>query len=233
MGAPTVGLILAGLDVDVDNGAAWNRWYDIEHLAPNLALPEITCGARYVAPPALHESRHVDPGDPAWGSGRGVYLTWYATSTDPAEAIATMSARRDTLEAEGRMARAGARVVRTGDALDLTGALGAPELGLGPEDLIHVGHAGLRLVLDRVDRSPRLGPSVVASLRFASRFATGVFAELQLLDRPAGEVLGDLRAGDPRPGAVLDAGFDPIAPLAYGFLEAITASDLPRTIETL
>ena len=85
MGEPAVGLILAGLDVDTDNGAAWNRWYDLEHLAPNLALPGIVAGKRYVATPSLHDTRLTAAADPAWGSGRGVYLTWYATSIDPGD----------------------------------------------------------------------------------------------------------------------------------------------------
>jgi hypothetical protein len=57
MGERAVGLILAALDVDVDNGARWNRWYDLEHLAPNLALPDVVSGHRYVAPPDLHDVR--------------------------------------------------------------------------------------------------------------------------------------------------------------------------------
>ena len=72
MADPTTGFILAALDVDVDNGAAWNRWYDLEHLAPNIALPGISTGRRYVAPPGLHASRRVAAGDPVWGSGRTV-----------------------------------------------------------------------------------------------------------------------------------------------------------------
>ena len=46
-GERAVGLILAALDVDVDNGARWNRWYDLEHPAPNppdVVGPSL-CGA--------------------------------------------------------------------------------------------------------------------------------------------------------------------------------------------
>ena len=57
VGEPAIGLILAALDVDIDNGAAWNRWYDLEHLAPNLSLPDVVTGHRYVAPPDLHDCR--------------------------------------------------------------------------------------------------------------------------------------------------------------------------------
>ena len=126
MGERAVGLILAALDVDVDNGAAWNRWYDLEHLAPNLALPGVVTGHRYVAPPDLHDCRIAAGDDAVWSRGRSVYLTWYATSVDPAAAIATMSTRRDELDAAGRMDGAGARVVRSGDALTLLSTASAP-----------------------------------------------------------------------------------------------------------
>ena len=232
MTAAATGLIVAGLDVDIANGAAWNRWYDLEHLAPNLALASVVTGRRYVATPELHASRRVAPDDPAWGSGRGVYLTWYATAVDPVTAIDEMSARRDELETEGRMVGAGARVVRTGDALDLVGTWTAPALRLAPVDAVHVGHAGLRLLLDHdADPAAGGGPGVVAGLRFASRFVPGLHAELQFLEHPAAVALEALRAADPRPAAVLDAGFDPIQPLYHPFLDAIMDSDLPPTIE--
>ena len=126
MGERAAGLILAALDVDIDYGAAWNRWYDLEHLAPNLSLPDVVTGHRYVAPPDLHDCRIAPADDPVWGQGRSVYLTWYATSVDPAAAISAMSTRRDELEAAGRMDGAGARVVRSGDALTLLSTASAP-----------------------------------------------------------------------------------------------------------
>ena len=69
VGEPAIGLILAALDVDIDNGAAWNRWYDLEHLAPNLSLPDVVTGHRYVAPPDLHDCRIAPADDPVWGRG--------------------------------------------------------------------------------------------------------------------------------------------------------------------
>lgn len=54
MADPAVGLILAAIDTDVDNLEAWNRWYDLEHLAPNIALSGVITGRRYAAPPGLH-----------------------------------------------------------------------------------------------------------------------------------------------------------------------------------
>ena len=51
------GIIFTALDTDHDNIETWNRWYDLEHLPPNLAMPEIAVGRRYVAPPELHDTR--------------------------------------------------------------------------------------------------------------------------------------------------------------------------------
>ena len=47
----TTGIIFAGLDCDADAIEDWNRWYDLEHLPPNIALPDVMHGRRYVAPP--------------------------------------------------------------------------------------------------------------------------------------------------------------------------------------
>ena len=230
MGDRAVGLILAALDVDIDNGAAWNRWYDLEHIAPNLALPDVVTGHRYVAPPDLHNCRIATDDDTVWGQGRSVYLTWYAISIDPATAIAAMSSRRDQLEAAGRMDGAGARAVRSGDALTLLSTASAPNLRLDDHDLVHVGHVGLRLVIDREKRVASLGPSVAASLRFGSAFAPGRFAELQLLTDDPRSVLGQLRSGEGRRSVEVDAAFDRIEPLRYPFLAAIEGSSLPRRV---
>ncbi|HLY82177.1 MAG TPA: hypothetical protein VKQ71_04285, partial [Acidimicrobiales bacterium] len=55
------GIILAVLDCDADSIEAWNRWYDLEHVPPNVWLPGVMLGRRYVAPPDLHELRVTDP----------------------------------------------------------------------------------------------------------------------------------------------------------------------------
>lgn len=71
------GIIFAAVDVDHDAIEDWNRWYDLEHLPPNVALEGITTGRRYVATPELHEARL--PEDPLDGfdRGRGTHVTVY------------------------------------------------------------------------------------------------------------------------------------------------------------
>ncbi len=169
--------------------------------------------------------------DPVWGRGRSVYLTWYATSVDPAAAIATMSTRRDELEAAGRMDGAGARVVRSGDALTLLSTASDVDLRLDEHDLVHVGHVGLRLVIDRKERVASLAPGVAASLRFGSVFAPGRYAELQLLADDPRSVLAELRSREGARGVEVDAVFDRIEPLRYPFLAAIENSSLPRRVD--
>ena len=57
------GIIFASIDCDADAIEDWNRWYDLEHLPPNIALPGIMSGKRYVAPPDLHEDRIASHAD--------------------------------------------------------------------------------------------------------------------------------------------------------------------------
>lgn len=233
MAEPIKGMIIAGLDVDLDNIESWNRWYDQEHLAPNIALAGVVSGHRYVAPPELHDSRRADPEVGAWSGGRSAFLTVYFTSEDPSVVMAAMTERRDALEATGRMAGAGRRVVRTGDAAQLTSTWSDDVLGLDDHDLPHVGHAGLRLTLDcDSDAEACGGTHVMVSLRFRSTFHPDAFWELQLLDSRADEALPAVRAEE-RPSSTrsLDAGFEPIRALNYSFARRMQSSSLPPRID--
>ena len=58
MADPAVGLILAAIDTDVDNREAWNRWYDLEHLARNIALSGVITGRRVGRLVAARIERH-------------------------------------------------------------------------------------------------------------------------------------------------------------------------------
>jgi hypothetical protein len=233
MAEPVTGVIVAAIDTDIDNLEAWNRWYDREHLAPNVALPGVVSGHRYVATPELHASRRTAAGEHLWRDGLSTFLTVYFTTGDPVEVIAAMTERRDELEATGRMDGAGRRVVRIGDAAILRSTWSDPDLRLDPEDPAHVVHAGLRV---RIETSPAAvasgGPAVLASLRFDSALQPGRQIELQLLDRPATEALETLRTavGD-ETAPLLDAGFEPIVAMQYGFIDDLRRSSLPRTID--
>jgi len=237
------GIIFTALDTDHDNIESWNRWYDLEHLPPNIAMPEIAGGCRYVAPPELHEIRlpAVDP-HPGFDNGKGVNVTIYLTSVDPGEAIQAMTEFREVLDTGGRMDGAGRRTVRTGDAMDLSWVVGDPALRLDDRDVPHVGHTGIRVVLRRGDGAARAVAEAAVEVEgvhgvmsYSSRFFPGLEADIYLLSGDTSEVTLALRvatayADDAE--VVLDAPFDGIAPLDYSFAERIRASDLPATLDT-
>ncbi|MDW3219738.1 MAG: hypothetical protein R8F63_14080 [Acidimicrobiales bacterium] len=237
------GIIFTALDTDHDNIESWNRWYDLEHLPPNLAMPEIAGGCRYVAPPELHEIRLPTTGvHGGFEDGKGVNVTIYLTAVDPGEAIQAMTGFREVLEAAGRMEGAGRRTVRTGDAMDLSWVVGDPVLRLDDRDVPHVGHTGIRVVLRRGDGDARaVAERAVAVdgvhgvMSFASRFFPGLEADIHLLSGVTADVTLATRAAAPYgAGAeiVLDAPFDGIAPLDYAFAARIRASSLPATLDT-
>jgi hypothetical protein len=235
------GIIFTALDTDHDNIERWNRWYDLEHLPPNLAMPEIAGGCRYVAPPELHEIRlpAVDA-HPGFDDGKGVNVTIYLTAVDPGDAIQAMTEFREVLDAAGRMEGAGRRAVRTGDAMDLSWVIGDPTLRLDDRDVPHVGHTGIRVVLRRGGDTRAVAERAVAVegvhgvMSFASRFFPGIEADIHLLSGDTAEVTVAMRDAAPYGDdvdVVLDAPFDGIAPLDYSFADRIRASDLPPVLD--
>jgi hypothetical protein len=237
------GIIFTALDTDHDNIESWNRWYDLEHLPPNIAMPEIAAGCRYVAPPELHDIRLPTTGTyPGFDDGKGVNVTIYLTSVDPGDAIQAMTEFREVLEAGGRMEGAGRRTVRTGDAMDLSWVVGDPALRLDDRDVPHVGHTGIRVVLRRGDGDARAAAKravavdgVHGVMSYTSRFFPGLEADIYLLSGVTADVTLAIRDAAPYAGSAeiaLDAPFDGIAPLDYSFAERIRASNLPATLDT-
>ena len=238
------GIIFTALDTDHDDIESWHRWYDLEHLPPNLAMAEIAGGCRYVAPPELHAIRLPADPHPGFDDGKGVNVTIYLTAVDPGDAIAAMTALRDVLEADGRMEGAGRRTVRTGDAMDLSWVVGDPALRLEPRDIPHVGHTGIRVVLrrgggDRVRQATAPAAVMVDGVHgvmsCASRFFPGLELDLYLVTGSTAAATLATRAAAPYGGdaeIVLDAPFDGVAPLDYSFAERIRASDLPARLDT-
>ena len=58
------GVIFAALDCDLDAVVEWNRWYDLEHIPPNVVLGGVMSGRRYVALPAAHQARRSPSASP-------------------------------------------------------------------------------------------------------------------------------------------------------------------------
>jgi hypothetical protein len=243
------GIIFAGLDCDADSIEAWNRWYDLEHVPPNVSMPGVMLGRRYVAPPQLHAVRVVDPAS-GFAAGRGTFLTVYTLCGDPASAFDDMTVLRDELYGNDRMTfPAEKKAVREGDVLALEWAVADPARTLVPIDVPFVGHTAVLVVQRR--GSDAVGawyrddwaPTVVAVdgvhgvASYTSRTREGLALDLVFLeagDEPAAAALtAAVRAAAPHHAdatIVLDAPFLFIDPLRYPWADAIRASDLPPTV---
>jgi hypothetical protein len=239
------GVICAVLDCDADSIVAFNRWYDLEHVPPNVSLNGVMAGHRYAAPPDLHALRVTDPSSPLAG-GRGSFVTLYTLCLPPADVVASMAELRDVLYATDRMKfPADKKVVRDGGAFEIVSAVSSPDLALPAIDVPFVGHNGILMVRRRGsdevaswyhrDWSSRVagveGVLGVMSLRAAGDH--GDQLDLVFLEGDVAERTAALRAAAPHhPDVTLlvDAPFAHIDPLRYPWADAIADSDLPKTV---
>jgi hypothetical protein len=237
------GIIFASVDCDADAIEDWNRWYDLEHLPPNIALPGIMSGRRYVAPPELHDVREPADRLEGFADGRGVHVTVYTLAGDPAQVLADMTTYRDKLEAAGRMFAPEKKVVRAGDAMKWTWGVADPALKADPIDVPHVQHTSIRAVLRRGgDDAARaeVAPAAVAVdgvhavLGHRSITDPSLDLDLYLLEGDPAAVTRAARAAAPYGSdteVVLDAPFRVIAPFDYAFAGDIRSSSLPQKID--
>ena len=239
------GIILAVLDCDLDSVEQWNRWYDLEHVPPNVRLPGVMTGRRYVSPPGLHALRVVAPTSSLAG-GRGSFLTIYTLCAEPAGTLAGMSTLRDTLYAEDRMQfPAEKKAVRDGDGMALVAAASSPAIRLPPEEVPFVGHTGLLFVQRRcppelhewygAEWLPRAAAveGVHGVMTFQSSRDAAARTDLVLFEGDAAALTGAIRAAAPHhAGAEVtaDAPYLVIEPLCYPWAGAMRASDLPATV---
>ena len=251
------GIIFAGLDCDADAIEAWNRWYDLEHLPPNVALEGVMLGRRYVAPPELHAAR-LTGARSAFGDGRGTFLTVYTLTGDPRAAFDDMVGLRERLVAADRMTFPDdKKAVREGDVLALEWAVGAPELKADRADVPFLGHTALVVVQRqggdavrawyREERAAKLVgvEGVHGVCGFSSLQRPGL--DLDLVYVEAGDLTGggavdpvlvadaarrmrDAAPHHPEAEVVLDAPFLLIDPLRYPWAGPIRASGLPATV---
>jgi hypothetical protein len=237
------GIIFASVDCNADAIEDWNRWYDLEHLPPNIALPGIMSGKRYVAPPALHEVRQPANRLEGFADGRGVHVTVYTLHGDPAQVLADMTSTRDVLEDAGRMFAPEKKVVRAGDAMRLSWRVADPALRADPADVPHVQHTAVRVVMrrggdagarDEVAAAAVGVQGVHAVLGFRSISDPSLDLDLYLLEGEPAAVTRATRVAAPYVGdteVLLDAPFQVIVPFDYGFADDIRASSLPQKID--
>lgn len=237
------GMIFAALDCDADAIEGWNRWYDLEHLPPNVALDGIMYGNRYVATPALHELRR--PGAAlAFADGRASFLTIYTLASDVAGVFADMTEYRERLVEADRMFPDDKKVVRLGDGLDLTWAVADPALKADEGDIPHLCHTAIHVALARggADHYHEAWapaavevPGVSAVLGLTSRYQEGQpVLMVHLLDGEPAEVVPALRGAVAHaPGAevLVEGPWSLITPLHYPWAETIRSSWLPQTVQ--
>ena len=241
------GIIFATVDCDADAIEDWNRWYDLEHLPPNIAIDGIMTGRRYYAGPVQHAARLPATPMPGFANGQGVHVTIYTLCADPAAVIAEMTAERDNLEAAGRMFAPEKKVVRAGDAMNLSWSAASPELKAEPADIPHIAHNAIRVVIRSRSDDSQVEQDLAESVVAAAVMTNGVHAvmshdavfqpstsyDVYLLEGDGVESTQRCRAAAPYPDdaeILLDATFELIVPFDYSFAEAIRASDMPQTI---
>jgi hypothetical protein len=237
------GIIFASVDCDADAVEDWNRWYDLEHLPPNIALPGIMSGRRYVAPPALHEVREPADRLEGFADGRGVHITVYTLNGDPGQVLADMTSMRDVLEDAGRMFAPEKKVVRFGDAMRSSWGVADPALKADVIDMPHMQHTSLRAVLrrggdaaarDDVATAAVAVDGVHVVLGHRSITDDSLDLDLYLLEGDPIAVTRAARAAAPYGSdteVLLDAPFRVIVPFDYGFADEIRGSSLPQKID--
>lgn len=237
------GIIFASVDCDADAIEDWNRWYDLEHLPPNIALPGIMSGRRYVAPPELHDVREPADRMEGFADGRGVHVTVYTLHADPVQVLADMTSTRDVLEDAGRMFAPEKKIVRAGDAMTLAWGVADPALKADPRDVPHVQHTAIRAVMrrggdvaarDSVAANAVGVDGVHAVLGHRSVTDATLDLDLYLLEGDPVAVTRAVRAAAPYGDdteVLLDAPFRVIVPFDYGFADDIRASSLPQKID--
>jgi hypothetical protein len=236
------GIIFAALDCDADAIEAWNRWYDLEHTPPNIALPGIMLSRRYVAPSEMHDVRVADAAGP-YGSGRSVFLTVYTLAEDPKSVFDGMVGLREKLVAADRMFPDEQKIVRMGDVLARRFVRADPALKADPEDVGFIGHTGL-VAIERTGGdagwyegvwAPRVVAvdGVHAVTEYASLNRPGTSLDLVFTEGDPVAVLQALREAVPHAAdaaVTLEGPFLYIDPLRYPWAEGIRASWLPKTV---
>lgn len=180
---------LKGMSVgltDCDAGVAeeFNRWYDLDHVPENIALPEIVTARRYVCTPDLKQGRGA-PEVPALANGGGAYAALYFIGVDDIAGTGVkMKQLFDDLLKQRRIFRK-ARITYS-DRFKLVRTYSGKNVPpLAPEAVPYLGHTGILLSLTAIPDASRRAeveawwdathipdivsvPGVLGALRFES-----------------------------------------------------------------
>jgi hypothetical protein len=234
------GVIVAALDSLPDAIESWNRWYDLDHLPPNVALPGIMSGRRYVASPELNALRTGTEGS-WWADRQASFLTIYTLCGDIMETFGAMVKLRDELDAAGRMFPEDQKVVRGGDGLTLQRATGREGLTNSASELPFLGHSGLVVLRNRDAGSFSEGDHETlaavllsddagsALLSYKSAVVAGAGLHVLLLEADVAgraKVVADAVQGA---GDFSQAAYSEIQPHSYPWADGLRAAGLPRS----
>jgi hypothetical protein len=233
------GIIIAALDSAPDAIESWNTWYDLDHLPPNVGLPGIMSGRRYVATPELNALRTGTDGS-WWADRNASFLTIYTLCGDIMETFGAMVTLRDELDANGRMFAEDLKTVRGGDGLNLLQATGRPELTNDASELPFLGHAGL--VVFRNTQSGRyddadhdaLSKLVLsddagsALLSYQSAVVPGAGLHVLLLDDDVAGRTAIVAEALAATAGFSQAAYQAIEPHSYEWADGLRAAGLPH-----
>jgi hypothetical protein len=241
------GIIMSLFECEMEDEAAFNRWYDLDHIPEGIAMPEILWANRFIATPDLKamrlpsEPQLIDP-------AKATYCTIYWCGVDDvARAQAAMAASaRDLFKREGRMIQPFSDV-QLYEVCRLTGTYVRQDVAIHPDGVPYLGHraiiVGVGELLDEARRDevedwyrdshyPDMvaTPGVLAALRFTpiEPRSPQRWVQVLLLDGEPSEVIPALRTGLPARDASMPTGafrvaysaaYRPITPLKYDFLE--------------
>ena len=237
------GVIVAALDCVPNAVEAWNDWYDLDHLPPNVALPGIMSGRRYVCTPRLHALRSGAL-DPWWAEGASSFLTVYTLCGDVNETFGAMVSLREELDAAGRMFPEELKVVRGGDGLTIERASSEPALRNRVEELPFLGHTGLLVVRAQPDRryaeedheslagALLAAPGCLAVLSYASQVVPGTGLHLALLDGDVADSASNASAALSSLAGQADfahCAYEAITPLDHHWADSLRDAGLPAT----
>jgi hypothetical protein len=198
------GILLAFPNIAPEYTEAYNRWYDLDHLAEHISKPDVLTARRYVAPRDLREAPGVLVGEAT--AGYQPYATVYMFGVDDftgEEALAGWRTKDRGLIKGGRFWRAGS--VPASGRWRLAQTFRRPSLHVSDEAVPYLAHRGLIVAIgqppapDQKDDAIRWWtdthlpdlltlPGLLAALRFdpADDSNTGRLLHLLLLeDDPA------------------------------------------------
>ncbi len=148
------GISVGFTDCDADADRDFNRWYDLDHVPENIALPEIVTARRYVATDDLLAARDSVT-IPELADGAGRYIACYLMGVDDFALVEKKM--KDLFDDLWKVRRIFKRArVKYSDKFRLVHALAGKDVDVGPEAVPYLGHSYMNLALTVVEDPGRV-----------------------------------------------------------------------------